>query len=133
MGGGSGLVAVFFHRFNRWTHGFSCWNRSPADDHVGQSKEHVELMPVLGKSPATHFPMPENVLHNMKRILHPSGSIRAVFSALRYLVRVVGESCSKRGESFFKTSSTRRLIERKGWFSGTHWLRFTTVRKSGWA
>ena len=45
----TGLIPVFF----------SCRSGAAADDHVGQSKERIQLMPVLGQSPIPRFPMPE--------------------------------------------------------------------------
>ena len=47
-----GGIPVFSHR-----------SPSRSDDHVGQSKECVELMPVLGQASIPHFAIPEQVLH----------------------------------------------------------------------
>ena len=51
-------------------HGFSHRGMPRADHHIGQTKQRAELMPVLSKSPIKHFPMPENILKNVKRMPH---------------------------------------------------------------
>jgi hypothetical protein len=68
-----GLVTVFDHRFhccNRLDSCFSGRGGSAADHHVGQSKERVKLMPILGQSAIPHFPMPKQILHDVKRMFH---------------------------------------------------------------
>ena len=49
---------------------FSGRGGASADHHVGQAKECVELMPVPGQSPIPHFPMPENIFHDVERMFN---------------------------------------------------------------
>jgi hypothetical protein len=63
-------LAAFFTVSGGFMHGFSGRGRACADHHIGQAKERVELMPVLGQSPIAHFPMTENILKNVKGMFH---------------------------------------------------------------
>jgi hypothetical protein len=61
----------FLQRFN----GINSWFFSrlgpPRSDHyVGQSKERVELMPVLRESPTPHFPVSKKILHEVEGMFH---------------------------------------------------------------
>lgn len=51
--------AALFQLFNRLVARFSRYDRARADQHVGQPKQRVELMSVLGQSPVTHFSVAE--------------------------------------------------------------------------
>jgi hypothetical protein len=54
----------------RWLPVFSGRGNAASDHHIGQSKERVELMPVLGQTLIPHFPMAEQVLHAVEGMFH---------------------------------------------------------------
>lgn len=56
----SGCFSTFFYPVGRHSARFSRGDPRPRADHyVGQAKERVELMAVLGQSPTPRFPVPE--------------------------------------------------------------------------
>src|SRR6185437_15759265 len=74
MGWTAGLAAVFHSCLGFNSLAFivflSGGDGSSANHHVGQPKQRVELMPVLGKPSIPHFSMAENILYDVEGMLH---------------------------------------------------------------
>ena len=67
---GGGVGPLFSLLDQVWSMVLSRRGGSSSDHHVGQAKERMEVMPVLGQSSIPHFPMPENILHDVERMFH---------------------------------------------------------------
>src|SRR5438445_13597018 len=86
---GGGVWPPFFTASTGLIDGFSRRGGSSSDHHIGESKERVELMPVLGQSPIPHLPMAENILQNVEDRVVTGSHARRLINQVLFVVKQV--------------------------------------------